>query len=151
MSSIFPWSDAYLLGYGPMDETHREFVSLVASMLSSEAGAAALLERFADHAERHFSQEREWMESTDFPATECHANEHDAVLASVRDVLTQVAAGDASRVPSLAQALMDWFPGHADYMDASLAQWLAKRRLGGVPVVLKRNILAREEAGARKS
>ena len=150
MSSIFPWTDAYLLGYPPMDETHREFVTLVDALLSSEARSGELLLRFAEHAERHFSQEREWMESTGFPATQCHVDEHAAVLNSVRGVLAQIETGDASRVESLAQALKDWFPGHADYMDASLAQWLAKRRMGGVPVVLRRNILPSEEAGTEK-
>lgn len=150
MASPFPWSDTYLLGYPPMDETHREFVTIVEALLSSGADAAALLERFAEHAERHFSQEREWMESTDFPAAECHANEHDAVMNSVRGVMEQAKAGDTSRVASLAQALKDWFPGHADYMDASLAQWMAKRKMGGVPVVLRRNILPREEAASQK-
>ena len=147
---MFPWSDVYLLGYPPMDETHREFVTLVDALLSDGADASGLLARFAEHAERHFSQEREWMESTDFPAAECHANEHQAVMNSVQGVLAEVQSGDASRVPSLAQALKDWFPGHADYMDASLAQWLAKRRMGGVPVVLRRNILPREAAEERQ-
>lgn len=146
MPSHFPWTDTYLLGYPPMDETHREFVTLVESMLESDAQAGALLQRFAEHAERHFTQEREWMESTDFPATECHVNEHEQVMASVRGVLAQIAAGDSSRAASLAVALKDWFPGHADYMDASLAQWMAKRRMGGVPVVLRRNIVQREKA-----
>jgi len=35
-------------------------------------------------------------------------------------------------------------PGHADYMDASLSQWMCKKKLGGTPIVLRRNILEKK-------
>ena len=55
----FPWTDTYLLGYTPMDETHREFVQIVDAMLACpDAEFAAHMESFATHAERHFAEER---------------------------------------------------------------------------------------------
>src|SRR3974390_3203076 len=141
MSGAFSWNDRYLLGYAPMDETHREFVDIVGAMLSApDAELPALLDRFAAHAERHFSEELQWMKSTDFPALDCHAGEHEAVMKSVRAVQEVVARGDTVEVRSLAHALADWFPGHADYMDSALAQWLSKKIFGGAPVVLRRNV-----------
>ena len=144
MSSIndFPWTDAFLLGYGPMDDTHREFVDIVDAMLTApEQEFAGHLDAFLVHAESHFSQERDWMAATGFPAMDCHVDEHNAVLKSVRDVQALLAAGGAVSVGrSLAEELVRWFPGHADYMDASLAQWMVKKRLGGTPVVLRRGV-----------
>jgi hemerythrin len=144
MSSInkFSWTDAYLLGYVPMDDTHREFVDIVDAMLAaSDQDFAGHLDIFLKHAESHFSQERDWMAATDFPAMDCHVDEHNAVLKSVHEVKALLAAGgDASIGRSLAEELVRWFPGHADYMDASLAQWMVKKRLGGTPVVLRRGV-----------
>ena len=61
------------------------------------------------------------------------------VLASVREVGALLRQGTSIQVArDLAQALVDWFPGHADYMDASLSQWMNKRSHGGTPVVLRR-------------
>ena len=40
----------------------------------------------------------------------------------------------------LAQALADWFPGHADYLDSALAQWMVKKQLGAIPVVVRKNL-----------
>lgn len=146
-SDKFPWSDTYLLGYTPMDDTHQEFVQIVnAIMMASDADLPALLQAFLLHAEEHFSQEYEWMADTGFPATDCHVGEHQAVLKSVREVLKRVSEGDFAEGRALATALADWFPSHADYMDASLAQWMSKRKLGGVPVVVRRNIVSRCEA-----
>ena len=145
-SKDFSWTDAYLLGYPPMDETHQEFVAIVSALLAADdAAVAAQLDAFARHAEAHFSQEHEWMESTEFPATQCHVDEHNAVLKSVREVQAVVAAGDAAQGRSLAAALADWFPGHADYMDSALAHWMSKKKHGGKPVVLRRNLGLRDK------
>ena len=143
----FEWTDAYLLGYQPMDDTHREFVEIVDAMLNAEdAGFAACLDAFAAHAETHFEQERVWMEKTDFPAKDCHIDEHAAVMKSVYEVIKLVAEGDVPEGRRLAAELQRWFPGHADYLDASLAQWMVKKSLGGAPIVLKRNVVVRDDA-----
>lgn len=136
------WTDALLLGFAPMDDTHREFVERVQPMLDCpDEALLGHLEAFAEHAHRHFAQERDWMLSTDFPAAQCHIDEHDAVLKSVEEVLAVLRDGrDPSIVRSLAAELVRWFPGHADYLDAPLSQWMVKRRHGGAPVVIKRNV-----------
>lgn len=136
------WSDRYLLGHGGMDDTHREFVDCVAALQSAgDAELAQCLAAFEAHVVEHFEQERRWMEGTAFPAAQCHVDEHTAVLHSVHEVqelLRNGASGQVAR--DLARALADWFPGHADYMDASLSQWLIKRSHGGAPVVLRRRL-----------
>ncbi|ACK54822.1 MULTISPECIES: bacteriohemerythrin [Thauera] len=136
----FDWTDRYSLGYTSMDDTHREFVTLVDALLTApDAGLAQALDAFAAHAVAHFEQEDGWMRGTDFPAADCHIDEHAKVLASVREVQQELAAGNAVLVRELAQALMDWFPGHADYMDSALAQWMVKRSHGGAPLVFRRD------------
>lgn len=136
------WSDRFLLGHGDMDDTHREFVACVAALQTAEdADLAERLAAFEAHAVEHFEQERRWMEATGFPATQCHVDEHAAVLRSVHEVQEMLRDGTATQVArDLAQALADWFPRHADHMDASLSQWLIKRRHGGAPVVLRRRL-----------
>ncbi|HRP22578.1 hemerythrin domain-containing protein [Thauera sp.] len=135
----FDWDDRYLLGYNAMDDTHREFVSLVNALLTvDDAQLPAALDAFAAHAEDHFAQENSWMETDGFPARDCHVDEHDKVLASVREVQQLLAEGNVEVVRELAVALMEWFPGHADYMDSALALWMVKRSHGGAPLVFRR-------------
>lgn len=140
----FVWTDAYALGYPQMDATHHEFVTTVNAMLvAADADFAAALDAFAEHAERHFAQEAEWMTKTDFPAAECHMEEHDAVMKSVRQVQELIKSGHERGIEighSLAEELVKWFPGHADYLDSALSQWMVKKSHGGVPVVIRRNI-----------
>lgn len=140
--SSFVWSDARLLGFHPMDKTHQEFYE-VAFMLFTCTRASALeaVSRFEQHARLHFSQEEDWMRSTDFPAPDCHLQEHAAVLESVSAVKAAVSSGRAGEqmVVELALRLFQWFPSHADYMDSALAAWMVNLIHGGRPVVLRRN------------
>jgi len=137
----FEWSDRYLLGHPAMDDTHREFVELVNALLTVDAGdLESALAEFARHAEAHFEQENRWMETDGFPARDCHVDEHNKVLASVREVQEELANGNVQLVRDLAVALMDWFPAHADYMDSALSTWLVKRSHGGRPLVLRRGV-----------
>lgn len=137
------WSDAYLLGFDAMDATHREFVDCVAALqTASDAQLPARLAAFERHALAHFDEEQRWMDGSAFPAAGCHAEEHAKVLASVREVIDLVAQGiDRQVARDLTQALVEWFPGHADHMDSALSHWLSQRQHGGAPVVLRRNVL----------
>lgn len=137
--NAFAWDDRYLLGHSAMDETHREFVALVDALLTVDASELeSALAAFLRHAEAHFEQENRWMELDDFPARDCHVDEHNKVLASVRDVQDELANGNVQLVRDLALALMEWFPEHADYMDSALSTWLVKHSHGGRPLVFRR-------------
>lgn len=135
----FPWDDRYLLGYNPMDKNHREFVDLVNRLLiAGDDAIPAAMTEMVNHLEGHFAEETQWMSEGEYPARECHVDEHEKVLASAREVMQKLAAGNVKICRSFAQALKDWFPGHADYMDSALSNWMVKKKYHGLPVVLKR-------------
>jgi len=140
MSSII-WDDSYLLGFTPMDHVHQEFVTCVAELQQAPASDLdRVLEVLIQHCEGHFEQENNWMRETGFPSSECHINEHAAVLKSVHEVKVQLAMGNVAVCRRLGDELATWFPGHADYLDSALAHWMCKRALGGKPVVLRRSV-----------
>lgn len=137
------WGDALLLGHGPMDHSHEEFVQVVKALAACNAVTAlGCLQALEDHLLAHFGTEHEWMERTAYPAMECHLAEHQKVLDSVQEVnalakIGQVGLRDSRR---LAAALADWFPKHATYLDSALSAWISKRRHGGAPVILRRDL-----------
>ncbi len=138
------WHDSFDLGFGPMDLIHREFVELVAAVQSApDAELADRLATLATHCQQHFDHENRWMQETGFPPRDCHIDEHNAVLKSVREVQALLAQGDTDNPRRLAAELAKWFPGHADHLDSALAHWMCKRRFGGKPVVFRRDPVAR--------
>jgi len=115
----------------------------------TNAGPQEVADAFAalEHqAKSHFEMEDTWMRGNDFPAKDCHIDEHAAVMASIVGVRKRVDAGDVSAAYDIAQALADWFPGHADYLDSALAAWMCKRRWGGKPVVIRRGVSGAADA-----
>jgi hemerythrin len=135
------WNDGMLLGCEFMDAEHEELVTLITALQQvSDAEVPAAFDALAAHARSHFQSEEAWMHRTDFPAQTCHSAEHDAVLQSIRGVHERVHAGDLAVARRVADALADWFPGHAEYLDAALAHWICNQQHGGKPVVLRRHI-----------
>src|SRR5690606_39625324 len=117
--------------YEPMDNVHKEFYEVTLRLLvCTDDTASAALEAFATHAQSHFDQEDEWMRSTDFPARDCHIEEHAAVLGSVREAreLLKRGVGGAAMLQDFGAYLFSWFPGHADYLDSALAAWMVDRK-----------------------
>lgn len=86
------------------------------------------------------------MKETEFPARECHMNEHAAVVHSLDQVKELCAGGNTTIVRRFGDELVRWFPGHADYLDSALSHWMSKARLGGKPIVLRRNLSFDESA-----
>lgn len=141
------WGDHLLMGHGPMDELHEEFVELIALLQTAEdSELPSLLQAMQTHLQHHFAEEDQWMLSTGFPPRDCHIDEHAAVLKSVAEVRVKLAEGNVALCRDLTKALVDWFPGHATHLDSALAHWLSKQRFGGKPVVIRRNILPSVES-----
>ena len=123
------WSDALNLDLPLMDETHREFVDLLAAVDRAEdVQLLSAWTTLVDHTEQHFGQEDAWMESTRFASGNCHSMQHKVVLQVMREGLVRAQQGDVKVLRMMASELALWFPQHAQSMDAALALHL--RRVG---------------------
>lgn len=132
------WSGALALDFPMMDDTHHEFVDLLAKV--HEAPDDTLIAHWTSliaHTDDHFGREDEWMLSTRFASGNCHSMQHKVVLQVMREGLQHGQTGDLKMVRLMAGELALWFPQHAQAMDASLA--LHMRRVDFDPVTGKVN------------
>ena len=100
------WSDALVLDLPAMDDTHREFVDLLAVVES--AGNDTLLAHWrtlVDHTDGHFGREDRWMQDTRFSSTNCHSVQHKVVLQVMREGIALAEAGDPSAIRQVAREL----------------------------------------------
>ena len=128
--SALTWSEALALQQPLMDDTHREFVELLAAVEAAAglppAELLPQLQRFVDHTEAHFAQEDAWMAAIGFQPTNCHARQHAEVLQLLHEVQRRVRDdGQVGLLPQLVPALAQWFVPHARNMDGGLAQVMA--------------------------
>mgnify|MGYP003347465823 CR=1 FL=1 len=117
------WSDALVLELDFMDDTHKEFVDLLA--LTETAEDDTLLDKFSaliDHTDDHFGREDRWMKDTQFSSSNCHTMQHSVILQVLREGLRRGREeGDLVLLRDLARELGVWFTQHAQSMDAALA------------------------------
>ena len=129
---VLEWSDALSLDLPLMDDTHREFVDLLAAVDAAADDAQFPAWRaLVDHTQRHFDQEDRWMLETRFASGNCHSVQHKVVLEVMREGLKRAEAGDHEILRMMSGELALWFPQHAQSMDAGLALHL--RRVGHDP------------------
>ena len=127
------WSDALALDLALMDDTHREFVDLLAAVDGADdARLLAAWQALVEHTDHHFAQEDAWMASTRFASGNCHSMQHHPVLQVMREGTARAQQGDLAVLRVMASELALWFPQHAQSMDAALALHL--RRVGFDPV-----------------
>lgn len=123
------WSDALSLDLPEMDDTHREFVDLLAAVQDvPDAQLTGAWRALIEHTESHFGQEDRWMRETRFASGNCHATQHFVVLKVMREGEDAARAGQPDVIRLMAHELDAWFPQHTQGMDAALALHL--RRVG---------------------
>jgi hemerythrin-like metal-binding protein len=116
------WNEALALDIPLMDDTHREFVDLLAAVL--EAPDAQILHtwlKLIAHTQEHFKMEEKWMIDTGFASGTAHATQHQVILQVMREGESRGRDGEAGAVRQMAHELGLWFPKHAEGMDAELA------------------------------
>ena len=131
------WSTDLSTGDERMDETHEEFVTMLNEILATpQDQQLPLYQAFLSHTVEHFAQEERWMLATGFSADNCHASHHATILETMRAVQVHYEGGDTDIITRLAEALAEWFPGHANSMDAGLAQHLKSVQFDSVSETL---------------
>lgn len=146
------WSDDLVMNMDKMDQTHREFVDLLAATeLAPEDQLIDSYKTLIAHTEEHFNGENQWMQDVDFGPGGCHTDEHDMILKVMHEALRRGEQdGNLKLVRQLTSELAIWFDGHAKSMDAVLAMFLKEvqydpeTRIVHKPQVLPEGVTAGE-------
>ena len=146
------WSDDLVMNMDKMDQTHREFVDLLAATeLAPEDKLIASFIELIAHTDEHFTGENQWMQDVSFGPGGCHTDEHDMILKVMREALRRGQEdGNLQMVRQLTGELAVWFDGHAKSMDAVLAMFLKEveydpvTRIVHKPQVLPEGVAAGE-------
>lgn len=133
------WNEALRVSHPAMDAEHAHFIALVcAAQQADDAALPAAFDALLEHAQTHFAAENALMVDTDFPSRDCHQQEHDAVLATLRGVRQRLARGEHGVARAVVAELAAWLPPHVLNLDAALSHWISRHRYGGAPIVLRR-------------
>lgn len=122
------WSPELVLGDARTDVTHQEFIDLLNATASCDAAdRTTRFQELLAHTVEHFAQEERWMQACGIPADFCHFSQHSSVIEVMKEVERRALAGEAGFIEQMLEALVEWFPQHAQSMDAGLVTYLAEK------------------------
>lgn len=126
--TVLEWTADLTIGLDFMDEDHEAFVALINQFAeTAESDLPALYGELLHHSEEHFAREEDLMRRVGFFAYDCHKGEHTRVLAEMRQVQTQLEAGDLASVRTYVTShVPQWFIHHRNTMDAATAAFAAQ-------------------------
>ncbi len=127
-ATTLAWSPELALGDARTDTTHEEFTELVnATSAAAPENRLPLYQELVKHTVEHFAQEERWMTACGIPPDFCHFSQHNSVLEVMREVERRALLGETALIDSMLEALVEWFPQHAQSMDAGLVSYLAEK------------------------
>ena len=122
--SLITCTPELALQHTELDDTHEEFVGLLNDFATALAGGGdpmPAFEALLAHTEAHFAMEERWMAATGFAPENCHSKQHQMVLDTLREVRRYaLELQDLEPMRIIGPELAQWFPAHAEMMDAAL-------------------------------
>ncbi len=122
------WSAELQLNDPRTDATHEEFIVMLNATACAEAATQLpKYQELVEHTVEHFAQEERWMRACDIPEDFCHFTQHNGVLEVMKEVERRALLGETALIGQMLEALVEWFPGHAQSMDAGLVTYLQEK------------------------
>jgi len=122
------WSPELVLGDARTDATHQEFIEQLNAIATCDAAQKLpLYQALLAHTVEHFAQEERWMLANGVSAGFCHFSQHNSVLEVMKEVERRALGGEAGLIDQMLEALVEWFPQHAQSMDAGLVSYLREK------------------------
>lgn len=129
------WTEELAVGYGLIDEQHKELFSRFNSLLEAcregkgRATIAPLLDFLADYVTSHFAEEERFMQRYAFPERDAHVRQHRELIRHVEEVRRELQENGATILvtATISQTLLDWLLKHVKQTDVKLGRFLAAR------------------------
>jgi hemerythrin len=126
--AMLSWTPELALHDPRTDATHQEFIELLnAAACAAAADKTRCYQALLEHTVEHFAQEERWMLATGISAGHCHFGQHADVLQVMKEIERRALIGEIELIDRMAEALAEWFPGHAQSMDAGLVAHLQQQ------------------------
>ena len=131
--TFFQWSDDYSVGVEKLDDQHKQIFEAINELyigilaLQTPDAAEHAINELLKHAEQHFADEEEHMESIRFPDLEAHKLEHQEFRDKVVDLIA-ASASDREFSVELLRFSKKWLEDHMLETDMKYSQVALKSK-----------------------
>lgn len=121
--------DLEAVGAAEMEAEHELLVNILHELQGAlvegrNDSVPELLTRFEDAASMHFMEEQTLMRLHAYPGYAAHEQEHDNLIAELRDLSRRIADGELGGVAEAAKGLEDWLMVHMNTTDEALEDYM---------------------------
>ena len=122
-SQLFTWSDDFSVGIQEVDEQHKVLVSLLNQLHEAIRGhhgkssSREILDQLAEYTRTHFLLEESLMRLTHYPGFEIHKQQHEDLIAQVKDLQDKLDNKGATITFELLHFLKVWLMQHINDSD----------------------------------
>lgn len=128
------WTEDLSVGYGLIDEQHKELFSRYNALLSEckegkgREVITPVLDFLVEYVKEHFNEEEKFMAQYDFPGREEHVSQHRELAAHVSDVYKELQEKGATVavVTAINHTLFNWLLRHVKGCDKELGRFLVQ-------------------------
>ncbi len=130
------FGEKFLVGVDQIDREHRRLFDIAARTYdilgASDAVGRAMLQdavaELIDYTATHFANEEELMAAAEYPGLAIHREQHQHLLARVRDMEMRVEIEDATVAVDLTHFLYRWLVDHIESSDRRFGDYVRSRR-----------------------
>jgi hemerythrin-like metal-binding protein len=118
-----------------IDQEHNAQLTLLDALETAirddheHADLYASFQRLVEHTNLHFLSEQLSMREHAYDAYETHVEEHERLMAEIRDIQADLENANKTKPRHLIAALRRWLVVHMETMDQSLEEFLKRERV----------------------
>lgn len=129
----FHWKDELSVGFGKIDEQHKELFRRYNSLLEAcregkgREAIMPVLDFMIEYVTTHFAEEERFMQETGYPQMQDHVKAHRELFRYVSEVHDELQEKGATVgvITSINHTLFNWLLRHVKQTDAMLGRHLA--------------------------
>lgn len=129
------WSEDLSVGYGLIDEQHKELFIRYNSLISAckegkgRDAILPLLDFMVEYVSRHFAEEEQFMTRYDYPERKEHMEQHKELFKHVNEVYKELQDKGATVavVTSVNHTMFNWLLRHVKQVDVKLGRFLSAK------------------------
>ncbi|MHC1783249.1 MAG: bacteriohemerythrin [Anaerolineaceae bacterium] len=128
----FKWTEEYSVGIRLFDDHHKALIGYINDLQEAmqvgkgKDALGTILGNLIDYTKKHFKAEEALFTKWNYPGYPAHLKEHEKLTATVLDLQTKYAAGQAALSVSTITFLKDWLIHHILETDKMYGPFLNK-------------------------
>jgi len=133
--ALFEWDDEYSVGVKKFDRQHKKIFKVINDLHSamkegkSKENMGVILKRLENYADKHFTDEEDYMEKYDYSDLENQKEQHEHYIAKISEFREEYDKGNMTISMDMMNFLKDWLKNHINGTDKKYSDFFEDKEI----------------------